>query len=182
MKTLRLSLLLALSALLFAPVLRASAVIPYASDKLYVEIATFEPIKFQELRSSRVQAGELVLSTLKKTADASASFAGLHDEVVVLDDDTKAPEGAPVLRLTWTDGRRKVTADLIENGKNFYLGVVSRKSILSHPDHKRLMRTLNSAAAPHAYSDASVRTETEMNLYFALKLIADRRARIAAKS
>jgi hypothetical protein len=51
-----------------------------------------------------------------------------------------------------------------------------------HPEHQRLMRMLTSAALPEAYRDAVVRTETEMNLYFALKLTVDHRARAAAKS
>ncbi len=98
----------------------------------------------------------------------------------MLEENAKAPEGASVLLLTWTDGRT-VTADLTENGKNTYLGVVSRVSFLSHPDHKRLTRELRSAVMPYARSDTAVRTETEMNLYFALKMTADRRARLAAK-
>jgi hypothetical protein len=182
MKIPRFLLLLVLSVLLFAPALRAGAATPASGGKLYVTIETFDPIKFNDYRHGLKQSGDLVLSTLKETAAASAKLAGLNDEVVVLDDDVKAPAGAPVLCLTWTDGRRTVTADLTENGKNHYLGVVSRKDMLLHPEHQRLMRMLTSAALPEAYRDAVVRTETEMNLYFALKLTVDHRARAAAKS
>jgi len=184
MKTLRLPLFLAMSALLLAPLLRASADAPApASDgKLYVVIETFDPIKFEDLRHSRGSSGELVLSTLKETAVASAKFAGLNDEVVVLDEDVEAPKGAAVLRLTWTDGGRAVTADLTENGRNHSLGVVSRMDTLMHPDRMRLMRTLQSAGTQQDYRDATIRTETEMNLYFGLKMTGERRARLAAKS
>ena len=181
MKSLRLPLFLALSALLLAPVLRASAVAPASDGKLYVVIETFDPIKFEDLRHSRGSSGELVLSTLKETAAASAKFAGLNDEVVVLDEEVKAPKGAAVLRLTWTNGR-SVTADLTENGKNHSLGVVSRMDTLLHPDRMRLMRTLQSAGTQQDYRDATIRTETEMNLYFGLKMTVERRARLAAKS
>jgi len=174
MQTLRLALLLVLVAMHLAPVLCARAATPAFGGKLYVTIETFAPIKFQELRYSRTKSGEMILSTLKETAAISAKFAGLNDEVVVLDDDVNAPEGAPVLRLTWINGRGTVTADLTENGKNHYLGVVSRKDMLLHPDHPRLTRMLTSAGVPDAYRDAVVRTETEMNLYFALKLTVDR--------
>jgi hypothetical protein len=181
MKVLHLPLLLALSALLLAPALSASTANPATGGKLYVTIETFDPIKFNDYRHGLKQSGDLVLSTLKETAAASAKLAGLNDEVVVLDDDVKAPAGAPVLSLTWTDGRKTVTADLTENGKNHFLGVVSRKDMLLHPEHLRLTRTLTSAALPEAHRDAVVRTETEMNLYFALKLTVDFRARVAAK-
>ena len=181
MNILRLPLVLALSSLLCAPILRADAETPAAGRKLYVTIDTFDPMKFDELRYARSESGEIVLSTLKATAAASAKFAGLADEVVVLEENAKAPAGASVLCLTWTDGRRTVTADLTENGKNSYLGVPSRISFLSHPDHKRITRELRSAVMPDASSDAAVRAETEMNLYFALKMTADRRARLAAK-
>jgi hypothetical protein len=181
MKTPRLPLLLVVSALLLAPVLRAAETAA-SGEKLYVTIETFEPIEFNELRQSHVKKGEIVLNTLKDTAAASAQLAGLSADVVVLDDEAKAPAGAPVLRLTWTDGRRSVTADLTENGKNHYLGVVSRESLLSHPDHMRLQREVDFAFPSHVRRDAVVRTETEANLYFALKLVANRRARLAAKS
>lgn len=182
MKTLRLLLLLVLSALLLVPALRAGAGAPASGGKLYVTIETFDPIKFNDYRHGRKQPGDLVLSTLKGTATASANLAGLNDEVVVLDEDVKAPEGAPVLRLTWTDGRRTVTADLTENGKNHFLGLVSRKTMLDHPEHKRLLRTVTSALLPEDRNDATVQVQTEINLYFALKLTANHRARIAAKS
>lgn len=180
MKILRLPLLLALSALVLAPVLHADAVIPTVERKLYVSIDTFDPIRFDRLRHARSEPGEIVLSTLKATAAASAKFAGLADEVVVLEEDAKAPEGASVLRLTWTGGRT-VTADLTENGRNFYLGVPSRMSFWSHPDHKRLASELRSAVMPDASSDAAVRAETEMNLYFALKMTVNRRVRLGTK-
>lgn len=190
MKTLRISFLLGLAALLFAPVLRAAdangAVAPkpaattpaVEAGKLYVVIEAFDPIRFNDLRHARREAGELVLSTLKETAVASAKFAGFTDEVIVLDEGAKAPEGARVLRLTWTNGS-DVTADLTEQGKNHYLGVVSRKDVLMHPDHARMVRALTMTAHPDAAYDVGVRTKTEMNLYFALKLIADRDARAA---
>lgn len=181
MKTPRLPLLLTVSVLLLAPVLRAAETAP-PDEKLYVTIDTFEPITFKDLRQSHVKKGEIVLSTLKDTAQASAKLAGVDAEVVVLDEDAKVPAGAPVLRLTWTDGRSNVTADLTENGRNHYLGVVSREPLLSHPEHMRLQREVDSAFPSHVRRDAVVRTETEANLYFALKLVANRRARLAAKS
>lgn len=181
MNILRPALLLALLVLLFAPALRANAATPASGGRLYVTIETFDPIKFNDYRHGRKQPGDLILGTLKGTAADSARLAGMDDEVVVLDEDAKAPEGAPVLRLTWTDGRRTVTADLTENGKNHYLGVVSRKPMLDHPEHQRLLRTVTSALLPEDRNDATVQVQTEMNLYFALKLTADRRARLAAK-
>ena len=187
MKTalLRLPFVLFLSAWFFATVLRAadasaSSVAPAASaGKLYVAIDTFDPIRFNDLRQARREAGELVLSTLKETAAASARFAGFTDEVIVLDEGAKAPAGARVLRLTWTQGS-DVTADLTEHGKNYYLGVVSRKDVLMHPDHQRMLRAMTMNAHPDAAYDAQVRTKTEMNLYFALKQVAVRDARAAA--
>ena len=151
------------------------------SPKLFVVVETFEPIAFENLRQGRKESGDLVLGTLRGTATASAELAQLPDEIVVLDEKENAPENAPVLRLTWTDGRGTVAAELIENGKKYNLGIVSREPLLSHPDYNRLKRQLDIAAMQaDARHDASVRTATEMNLYVALKAVANRRARIAA--
>lgn len=158
--------------LLLTPGLRAGVAPAAPAGKLYVAIDTFEPIKFNTYRYGRAQPGDLVLSTLKATAAASAKLAELSDEIVVLDEGASAPAGARVLRLTWTDGRNTVTADLTENGHNHYLGVVSRKEIPDHPEHQRLLRTVMSAVTADAQNDATVQVRTEMNLYFALKLAA----------
>lgn len=181
MKTMRFPLLVALFAVSFASVLRADTPAPASPGKLYVTIETFEPIKFNDYRHGLRQPGDLVMSTLQATAAHSAKLAGLDSEIVVLAEDVPAPVGASVLHLTWTDGNKTVTADLIENGKKHFLGVVSRKEIVDHPERERLLRTVNAAVPPEEHNDITVQTRTEMNLYFALKLTADRRAR-AAKS
>lgn len=179
MRTLPLRLLLIFAAL-FASVANANDNTA-DSPKLYVVVETFEPIAFENLRQGRKESGDLVLGTLRNTATASAEFAQLPDQVVILNEKENAPENAPVLRLTWTDGRGTVAAELIENGKKYNLGIVSREPLLSHPDYNRLKRQLDMAAMQaDARHDAVVRTETEMNLYAALKAVANRRARIAA--
>jgi len=182
MKTARVSLFLASLVVLLTPALRAASDVPVLNNKLYVTVDTFEPIKFNDMRHALAQEADLVLDTLKETAAASAKLAGISDEVVVLDYDEKAPKGASVLCLTWTDGRVTVTADLTENGKSYYLGVVSNESILTHPDRLRLQRAVNLAPRREDVYDATVRTTTEANLYFALKRTAERRTRLAAKS
>lgn len=182
-----LPLVLALAALLVAPVSRAAPATPAApaepapAPKLYVTIATFEPIRFQDYRLARKQRGDLVLPTLRQTAASCAKLAGLPNEIVVLDEDAPPPPNAAVLRLTWTDGSSTVTADLTEQGKNHYLGVASRYSMFDFPEHKRLTRALTAAALPDDRNDVSVATEAELNLYFSLKLVANFRARAAAK-
>lgn len=176
----RLPLLLTLATLLLAPFARANDDTD-ATPKLYVTIEATDQIRFHEMRQARTQRGDLVLSTLRQRAVASAELAKLEGEVVVLDEKEMAPAGASVLRLSWPN-RGTVTADLTENGKNHYLGVVSRKSLLDHPDHKRLQRDLDVATRPDAFHDANVRVDTEANLYFALKAVTNLRARLTAKA
>ena len=167
-------------ALGLAPALRAAAETPAPPEKIYVTIETFDPIKFHELRQSRVASGELVFSTLTATAATSAKLAGVPAEIVVLDEGVAAPKGATVLRLTWTDGRSTVKADITENGKNHYFGVVSNQPISIHPDYVRLRRAMDLAPRQEEANDATVRSTTEAHLYFALKWVAERRARSKA--
>lgn len=73
MNILRLPLLRALTALLLAPVLRGDTDTPAAGRRLYVTINTFDPqVRPTALRA--FQPGEIVLSTLKATAAASANL------------------------------------------------------------------------------------------------------------
>lgn len=177
MMTLRTLFVFVFLALGLASGLRAAGEMPAPSEKIYVTIETFDPIKFHEFRQSRVASGELVFSTLTATAANSAKLAGLPAEIVVLDEGVAAPKDATVLRLTWTDGRSTVKADLTEKGKNHYFGVVSAQPISIHPEYARLRRAMELAPNREEANDAGIRSTTEAHLYFALKWVAERRAR-----
>ncbi len=152
------------------PVVASEPLADATDGTLYVTIDTLEPMEFKHFRRARADGRELILSTLKMTADAQARFAGYPGGVVVLDEDTEPPEGAPSLRLTWAE--EAVTAELITGGKPRYLGVVNRNPLSEHPDFNRMRREIDRSGSTDRKRDAIVRAETQMNLYLALKLAA----------
>lgn len=165
------NLFLSCSLLVAALPVAASEPLADAPDgTLYVTIDTLEPMEFKHYRRARADGRELILSTLKMTADAQARFAGYPGGVVVLDEDAEPPAGAPSLRLTW--GEEAVTAELITDGKPRYLGVVNRNPLSEHPDFNRMRREIDRSGSSDRKRDAIVRAETQMNLYRALKLAA----------
>jgi len=170
MKILRLPLFAALAGLLAttAPSLRAAAAAGVPSgDRLYVTIAYDDPIGFARFRLAQAGGAELILTTLKDSAAEQARFAGYAGEVVVLDENAKAPEGAPVLLLNWN--RDDVTASVTLNGKENYLGVVSRAHLSDHPDYKAMRAEIERNRLRAERRDAELRAATRMQLYQGLK-------------
>jgi len=139
-------------------------------EKLYVAIDYFNPIQFELMRYSWLSGEEIILNTLKATAAAQARAAGYTGELAVLEENAQAPEGAAVLRLTWVKGGN-VTADLTQNGRNQYLGVVNRTPIAFHPDHDQMQRRLNHALLAEEHRDMVLRVATEMDLFVALRYV-----------
>ena len=159
----------ALFSVLLLPLAAASALtVAPATETLYVRIDSPDLIAFHHYRLAEVNGTELILSTLKQTADDQARFAGYTGPVCVLDDNAKAPEGAPVLLLTWENER--VTATLMRGGREKSLGVVSRVSMATHPDYPELRKDLDKGLSDQR-RDAWLRARTQMNLYAALFIL-----------
>jgi hypothetical protein len=139
-----------------------------ATETLYVRIDSPDLIAFHRYRLAEVNGTELILSTLKQVADDQARWAGYPGPVSVLDDDAKAPEGAPVLLLTWEGDT--VTATLIRGGREKSLGVVSRTKMSNHPDYPELRKDLDRGLSEER-RDAHLRARTTMDLYAALLIV-----------
>ncbi len=141
-----------------------------STEKLYVSIRYADPIQFERMRYSSLTQNELILSTLKSTAQAQAQAAGYAGEVIVLDEETKAPDGAAVLTLMWGTSKG-VTVDLLQGGQKKYLGVVQGGPLAFHPDHDQMQRRLDRALMPDAHRDESLRVGTELELFYALQYV-----------
>lgn len=179
MKTAQFRLLLGFAVMLGAiTVARSAMYVPAPAsatgEKLYVAIEYFDPAAFDRLRYSALTGDEVILSTLKATAATQAQAAGYNGEVAVLDDGAKAPEGAPVLRLTWGIAAG-VTVDLLEGGKSTYLGIAGRLPLTAHPDHDSMQRRLDKALMPASHQDEALRVRTEMELFTALQYVVEYR-------
>lgn len=174
MKTLSSPLWCVLVSLLLAtPCIRAAADNPApvsSTEKLYVAIRYTDPIEFERMRYSSLTQNELILSTLKNTAQTQARAAGYVGEVIVLDEDTVAPNGAAILTLMWGTSRG-VTVDLSQGGQKKYLGVVPGGPLAFHPDHALMQRRLDRAMMPDAHRDESLRVGTELELFYALQYV-----------
>jgi len=139
-----------------------------SADKLYVTIDYTDPVQFERMRYSRLTQQELIVSTLKNTAATQAAAAGYAGEVTVLDENSKAPEGATVMSLTWGTSSG-VTVDLTQGGRKKFLGVARGTALAFHPDHDRMQRRLDRALMPDAHRDEALRVATELELYYALR-------------
>ena len=172
MKSFRLPLLAGAVALfgLFSVRLVAAEplVIAPAAETLYVKADSPNLMDFHDYRLSEVDGSELILATLKKTADDQVHFAKYAGKVEVLDDDAKAPEGAAVLILTWNG--EKVSATLQRGKREKSLGLVSAAPLAGHPDYSEMRKQLD-RASPDERSDAHLRTRTQMSLYESLRLV-----------
>jgi len=170
MKSFR-SLLFAGAALLSAVPLQlvaAAVTISPAAETLYVKADSPDLIWFRHYRLAEVDGSELILATLKKTAADQARFAGYTGAVSVLDDGADAPEGAPVLLLTWSDG---VVSATLQRGKaNKEMGPVSRTPISNHPDYAQMRQYLDRGTSEER-RDADLRARTQVNLYQSLRLV-----------
>ncbi len=139
-----------------------------ATETVYVKIDSPDLIAFHHYRLAEVDGTELILSTLKQTADDQARFAKYPGPVSVLDDDAKAPDGAPVLLLTWSGDT--VSATLQRGGREKSLGIVSRTALSTHPDFPEMMKYLDKGLSDQR-RDAKLRAKTQMNLYVALLIL-----------
>ncbi len=178
MKSIRCALLTGLALLLSAVPFRLSAADTVAATspatKLYVKIDSPDLLNFHDYRLSRVDSSELVLTTLKNSAAAQARFAGYPGEVIVLDENAKAPDGAAVLLLVWDRG--VVTATFQQNGREKFLGVVSRTPLSTHPDYSRMRQDIDQGLREYRH-DAHLRATTQMNLYQALLYLRNYQAK-----
>jgi len=139
-----------------------------AAETLYVKADSPNLMDFHDYRLSEVDGSELILATLKKTADDQVRFAKYAGKVEVLDDDAKAPEGAAVLILTWNG--EKVSATLQRGKREKSLGLVSAAPLAGHPDYSEMRKQLD-RGSPEERSDAHLRTRTQMSLYESLRLV-----------
>jgi hypothetical protein len=150
----------------FAPAAQAQD--PAVPAALHVVIRAHDPITFHQLRHGLADGKELILSTLRLSADQEAGYAQYPGDVVVGDEKTAPPEDAPVLRLTWTEDA--VTAELLvrSGAKPVYLGVVSRSPLSEHPDYKAMRQEIDQSGSSDRQRDATVRAQTRLQLYLAL--------------
>ncbi len=153
------------------PQLRAASSAAATGDKLYVTIDYDDPIAFERFRYGFNDGKDLILGTLRAKAAEMAQAAHWATQVVVLDEKTQPPEGAPVLRLTWSHDA--VLAEYLPNkdAKAYYLGVVNRTSLAFHPTPAAVITRINSAPNSLARRDERIRADTELNLYLALGLV-----------
>jgi hypothetical protein len=168
MNSIRLPFALLLAALSLGLLAADAVPVTPTVEKVYVQINSPDLIFFHHYRLSQVDGHDLILNELKNTAAAQAGFAHYPGELVVLDDEAKAPEGAPVLLLYWD--KLTVSASLIRGGKEAYLGVVSRTPYDAHPDYINMQPRLN-RGLPAVQRDEDLRARTQMNLYQALLLL-----------
>lgn len=138
---------------------------------LYVTIDALEPLDFRHYRRALGDGSELILATLKQSADAQARLAHCAHEIVVLDETAAPPAKAPVLRLTWTADA--VAADLLpaDGGKTINLGIVSGLPLTQHPDYDRMHAEISRQGLKDHRRDAILRAQTQMNLYLALQRV-----------
>ena len=158
----------ALFALLPSRLAAAALTVSPATETVYVKIESPDLITFHRYRLAEVNGSELILSTLKQTAADQARFAGYTGPVSVLDDDAKAPAGAPVLLLTWQGD--EVFATLRRGDREQSLGVVSRTKLSTHPDYPEMRKSLDKGLSEER-RDAHLRATTQMNLYVALRIL-----------
>jgi hypothetical protein len=172
MKSFRFLILVGVAALAsFGPLRLAAAgglTVAPATETVYVKIDSPDLIAFHHYRLAEVNGTELILTTLKQTADDQARFAGYAGPVCVLDDDAKAPDGAPVLLLTWNGDA--VSATLLRGGREKSLGIVSRTSLATHPNYLEMRKYLDKGLSEEQH-DAHLRAKTQMNLYMALRIL-----------
>ncbi len=157
---------------------RPSAV-PAPGAPVYVAIEYTSPIRFDRLRYSLMTGDELVLATLKNSATEQARVAGYDGDVIVLDEDAKAPEGAAVMTLTWFDDA--VTAVISANGASKYLGVVNRAPLSEHPDYATLQRSIKWAPA-ELHRDTHLEARLKVDLWKAFALLVRYQKNMAAKT
>lgn len=162
---------------------------PTASGAIYITISYDDPIAFEHFRYGFNDGKDLILETLRAKAAEMAQAAHWTAPIVVLDDKTPPPAGAPVLRLSWDDSGAPyagaqtlspsadrnftVSAEYLPNkdAKPYYLGVVSRESLAFHPTPDLVYTRIRSAPNQFARRDETIKADTELNLYLALQRI-----------
>jgi len=167
----------------------APAAAPDRSGPLYITIAYDDPIAFEHFRYGFNDGKDLILGTLRAKAAEMAQAAHWTAPIVVLDDKTPPPAGAPVLRLSWDDSGAPfagaqtlnpsadrnftVSAEYLPNkdAKATYLGVVSRESLAFHPNPDEVYTRIRSAPNNFARRDETIKADTELNLFLALQRI-----------
>jgi hypothetical protein len=139
-----------------------------ATETLYVKVDSPYQETFHDYRLSKVDGSELILTTLKKTANEQVHFANYPGKVEVLDDDAKVPEGAALLLLTWTG--RPVSATLLRGKHEKSLGLVSAAPLTGHPNYLEMRQEMDRGTSDER-KDAEMRMRVKMDLYEALRIV-----------
>jgi hypothetical protein len=165
---------IACAALAIPHLAAAPAAAPAAGSSLYVTISYDDPIAFEHFRYGFNDGKDIIIGTLRAKAAEMAQAAHWTMPIVVLDENTAPPAGAPVLRLTW-DNQLAVEAEYLPNkdAKATYLGVVSREPLAFHPTPDLVITRIRSAPNAFARRDETVKANTELNLYLALQRIEE---------
>jgi hypothetical protein len=166
---------------------RLTAATPPAPGPIYVTISYDDPIAFEHFRYGFNDGKDLILGTLRTKAAEMAHAAHFTAPIVVLDDKTPPPAGAPVLRLSWDDSGAPyagaqtlspsadrnftVSAEYLpdKDAKASYLGVVSRESLAFHPTPDLVYTRIRSAPNDFVRRDETIKADTELNLFLALQ-------------
>jgi hypothetical protein len=139
-----------------------------ARQTLYVSLAVADSVAFAQHCYALTTGTELYLSTLKQKAAEEAKFDG---EVIVLETGATPPLGANVLRLNWS--LSGVVAEFFDGSRSTprNLGNVSATPLRFHPNFSAMHPDLFQPSSD-GRSDAVVRARTRMDLFLALRGVA----------